>query len=73
LNDNKPATITVACLWCDEPTIDIANCCCDRCLHLSLRIARDLPLAKRMIASIEYENGKEKRDERQGKRSSGTD
>lgn len=42
----------IPCLWCEAPTLDLANAQCDRCLHLSCRIARDLALARRMIAAL---------------------
>jgi len=42
----------VPCKWCGTTTLDLANAQCWRCLHLSTRIARDLPLARRMIAAL---------------------
>ena len=43
---------SVPCVWCQTPTLDTANAQCWRCLQLSARIARDLPLAKRMVAEL---------------------
>ena len=42
----------VLCEWCQRPTLDVVNRQCWRCLHLSTRIARDLPLARRMVAAL---------------------
>lgn len=50
MNDNQLPLVTVTCRWCGASTLDVANRACDRCLHLSLRIKRDLPLAKLMVA-----------------------
>lgn len=53
MNDNDLLLRTIACRWCGSQTLDVANVACDRCLQLSMRIRRDLPLAKLMVAVYE--------------------